>query len=47
MFMDFKFFDDVVAKMEEQRAAAFTAWEQWIDYCDAFQQKLNDQFKTK
>lgn len=31
MFMDFKFFDELVAKMEEQRKVAFKAWEDWLD----------------
>lgn len=31
MFMDFKFFDEMVAKLEEQRKVAFQAWEDWLD----------------
>jgi hypothetical protein len=31
MFMDFKFFDEVVQAMEVQRRAAFDLWEAWLD----------------
>ena len=30
MFMDFKFFDEMVAKLEEQRKVAVQAWEDWV-----------------
>ena len=34
MFMDFKFFDEVVQAMEEQRSLAMRAWEMWINSID-------------
>mgnify|MGYP003350460466 CR=1 FL=1 len=39
MFMDFKFFDDVVAALETQRSLAMRAWELWIDELDKLAQK--------
>ena len=38
MFMDFKFFDEMVAKLEEQRKVALKAWEDWLDAVEKFSQ---------
>ena len=44
MFMDFKFFDEVVQASEKQRLAAVQAWEQYVDACEEAYVKFNKIF---
>ena len=47
MFMDFKFFDEVVQAAEEQRTKAVAAWEQYVDACEEAYSKFNVLFDLK
>lgn len=47
MFMDFKFFDEVVQATEDQRAKAVAAWEQYVDACEEAYTKFNKMFDLK
>lgn len=44
MFMDFKFFDEVVQAAEKQRAQAVQAWEMYVDACEEAYSKFNKIF---
>ena len=47
MFMDFKFFDEVVQAAEEQRTKAVAAWEQYVDHCQDAYDKFGKMFDLK
>ena len=44
MFMDFKFFDEIVEAAEKQRVAAMQAWEQYVEQCEVAYEKFGKQF---
>lgn len=44
MFMDMKFFDEVVQAAEKQRAQAVQAWEQYVDQCEVAYEKYKAVF---
>lgn len=47
MFMDFKFFDEVVQASEEQRKAAVQAWEQWVDFLEKSAETFGVVYEAK
>lgn len=47
MFMDFKFFDEVVQQIEKQRKVAVQAWEVYVDQCERTAKQVEQMFKMK
>lgn len=47
MFMDFKFFDEVVQQMEKQRKVAVQAWETYVEQCEKTIKQVEKAFSVK
>jgi len=47
MFMDFKFFDEVVQQAEKQRKLAVQAWEQYVEQCEKAVKQVEKAFQVK
>lgn len=47
MFMDFKFFDEVVQQMEKQRKVAVQAWETYVEQCEKAVKQVEKAFQVK
>lgn len=47
MFMDFKYFDEVVQAAEQQRAQAVAAWEQWVEFTEKAAKQFGAVYEVK